>query len=131
MRNTTAWLMLLIGGLCLCQGCSPHVRGTGTDAQAQYAWGKLKAELDYPIEATYQAAEKAMEQLELAVLTGEHDEVAGEILARDAHDDTVRVELEALPRSRTKMTVRAGFLGDKNKTNVIFNTIMDNLREDG
>jgi len=119
---------ILIGCLFLYQGCQSSIRSGGADAQAKYAWGALKAELDYPLETTYRAAKKAAEQLELSIYTDRHDEVAGLITARDAQNDEVKIKLEALPQSRTIMTVRVGTVGDKNKSHVIFNQVLDNLR---
>ena len=40
----------------------------------------------------------------------------------------ITIKFEVLPRSRTKMAIRVGSFGDKNKSTVIFNRIMENLR---
>lgn len=130
-QNSISFLTVVIGSFILCQGCGSGIRGAGADAQAQYAWGKLKAQLHFPVETTYQASMKAAEELELSVFRDEHDEVAGLITARDAQDDTIKIKLEALPQSMTAMSIQVGTFGDKNKSNVIFNQIVKNLRQEG
>lgn len=122
---------LVIGGLLLCHGCGSGTHGAGGDTQAKYAWGTLKAQLDYPIETTYEAAREAVDELELTVSLDEQDDVAARILAHDAQNDAIAIKFEALPESRTKMTIKVGDWGDKNKSNVIFDQIVGNLGGSG
>ena len=120
--------LILAAAAIVSQGCGSNIRATGPDARANYGWGTLKATLEYPIGATHEAAKKALEELNVTVLQDEQDDLAGELLARDAQDDLITIKLEVLPRSRTRMTIRIGTLGDKNKSNVVFNEVMENLR---
>jgi hypothetical protein len=130
-RNVTSFLVFLAGGFLLCQGCSSGIQGPGADFNAQYEWGTLKAKLDYPISAAHKAAKAAVEELKLKVVYDAHDSVAGQIIARDADRQTIKIMLDALPMSRTALTMTVGFFGDKSKSNVIFNKIVENLRQAG
>jgi len=127
----TGILALAISGLFLCSGCHSEISGAGADTKAKYEWGTLKAELNYPIETTFMAAKKAAEELELTVILDQHDEVAGLIMARDAQEEKVKIKLEALPMSRTILTIHVGMFGDKNKSNVIFNQVVKNISKEG
>jgi hypothetical protein len=109
-------------------GCESPIHDTGPDARADYEWGTLGATLDYPLNLAFPAAKQALRELDVTILVDEQDDLAGQLLARDAHDETITIELEALPRSRTQMKIRVGSFGDKNKSSVIFTRIMENLR---
>jgi hypothetical protein len=123
-------VILMLTGL-VCSGCGSGIQGAGSDAEAKYGWGTLEATLQYPLGSVYEAAQTATSDLDLEVLLSERDDLAGEILARDAQEETVTIRLEALPRARTKMVIRVDVLGDKNKSNVIFNEIVKNLGATG
>jgi hypothetical protein len=126
MVPTTA---VSVAVMILSAGCAWNVPGAGPDAQAQYAWGALEATVDYPLAATHQAARNALNDLQLVVLQEEHDHLAGQLLARDAQDETITIRLKALPDSRTRLTIRISALGDRSKSNVIFSRIMEHLRQ--
>ncbi len=120
------WGVLALAVLTL--GCTSSIHGTGPDVRAEYEWGTLGATLDYPLDVAYLAAKEALTELDLVILQDEQDDLAGQLLARDAHDELITIELEALPRSRTQMKIRVGSFGDKNKSSVVFNQIMEKLR---
>ena len=120
------WAVIAFAVLVL--GCESPIHDTGPDVRVEYDWGTLEAELDYPLDATFLAAKEALTALEVVILQDEQDDLAAQLLARDAHDEMITIEFEVLPRSRTQMTIRVGSFGDKNKSSVIFNRIMENLR---
>lgn len=110
-------------------GCGSSLHGIGPDAEARYTWGTLEATLMHPLGVTHEAARVALTELQITVLQDECDHLAGQLLAHDAHEDTISIRLKALPESRTRMTIRIGTFGDKSKSSVIFNQIMGNLRQ--
>ena len=55
--------------------------------------------------------------------------MAGEISAMDAQREHITIGLEAWPRDQTELTIRAGVFGDRNKSAVIFERILQNLGE--
>jgi len=130
MRAVTVAFVGLILGVCLlCQGCRSSME-TGPDVRARYTWDVLKAKLDYPIDEVFGAASDAVDQLDLKVMWHDQDGIAGEVATIDAQRENITIDVEALPGSRTILTIRAGIFGDKNKSEVIFERIMENLRQE-
>lgn len=121
---------LVLSGPLLCPGCGTPRMQSGSDVRAKYAWDTLRARLDYPIDDTYRAASDAVRQLDLDVLWHDHDGVAGQISTLDAQREHISVEMEALVGGQTALWIRAGIFGDRNKAEVVFERIMENLREE-
>jgi hypothetical protein len=128
MRTVTVISVgFILGGLLLCQGCGTSVQ-TGPGVRASYGCETLRARMDYPIDDAYRAASDAVQQLDLCVLRHDQDEVAGEIYTLDAQRDTIAIEMEALPGERTLLTIRVDLFGNKNKSEVVFERIVENLQ---
>jgi hypothetical protein len=128
-RRAVAIRALVIGGCLLLAGCGSPAIETGPGVRAGYAWDTLYARLDYPIGEVYHAAGAAVKELHLKVLRHGRDGVAGEISAMDAQHEYIWIDLQAWPRSRTALTIRAGVFGDRNKSAVIFERILEDLGE--
>jgi hypothetical protein len=109
------------------QGCAPTYRDFATGAEARYEWETLRSELDEPIATTYAAARDAARELDLRALRCGLDGIAAEVIALDAHLETVYIRLEALPESRSLLTIRVGMFGSRNKSIVLFSEIMAQL----
>jgi hypothetical protein len=120
---------LVLSGAVLCQGCGTSVE-TGRNIRARYVWDTLHARLRYPIDDVYHAASDAVRQLDLDVVASDHDGVAGVISTLDAQRDYITIDLESMPRARTLLRIRAGVFGDRNKSEVIFERIVENLGEE-
>lgn len=130
MTRQDAALILLTFAVCvLCPGCGPTYRDPATGVEANYEWETLKAELDLEIDSVYPVARASVDELDLNVLRDKLDGIAAEIRALDAHFETVDIRLEALPEARTLLTIRVGPFGDKNKSIVLFDRIVQNLAQ--
>jgi hypothetical protein len=81
--------------------------------------------MEEPIGTIYCAAQDAAEELDLRLLRCALDGIAGEIVALDAHLDTVNIRLEALPEDRSLLMIRVGVFGSKNKSVVLFSQILE------
>jgi hypothetical protein len=88
--------------------------------------GRITGVVDLPIADFYHASERALRDLSVAVKITEHDGLAGQILALDADRDSIFIDLEALPGNKTRFSVRVGW-ADRNKTQIVFNKIKENL----
>lgn len=131
MRSIATMAVGIVGsGLLLCPGCGGTSVETGSDIRAGYAWDTLRARLDYPIDEVYRAASDAVSQLGLEVLRHDHDGVAGEIYTLDAQRDTITIDVEAMPKGRTYLAIRTGVFGDRNKSEVIFERLLENLGQE-
>jgi outer membrane lipoprotein SlyB len=118
----------LAGGWLLCPGCNTAVRGPEGRIEGTIRSGTLTATLDRGIGRSFGAVQEAVQQLGFTTVMTEQDGVAAEVLARDAQQQNITIKLEALSPSRTSLTMRVGIFGDKNKSNVIFRQIQENLR---
>jgi len=128
MRTVTVVSVgFVLSGLLLGQGCLGTSVQTGPDIRANYAWDTLWVHLDYPIDDAYRAASDAVRQLDLDVISHDRDGVAGQIYAVDAQRDTIVIEMEARLGERTRLTIRANVYGNKDKSEVILERIVENL----
>lgn len=126
-RVALASLFVVAAGCLVCSGCAPTYRDPATGAEARYEWETLRTELDEPIATMYAAARDAARELDLRTQRCDLDGIAAEILALDAHLETVTIRLEALPESRSLLTIRVGLFGNRNKSVVLFSEIMEQL----
>ena len=129
MRNPMGSLIgVLLVGSVLCQGCGTPVRGLEGSVEARIKYGTLTATMDRGIDRVYGAVQEAVKKLNLTIVMAEQDGVAAEVLARDAQGQNITIKLEAISQNRTALTMRAGMVGDENKSRVIFREIQQNLR---
>ena len=128
MRRLAIIAIFVVATGCLfCSSCAPQYQDPATGAEARYEWETLKAELDQPISEVYYAAKDTARELDLRPLRYDLDGIAAEIIALDAHFETVNIRVETLPESRSLLTIRIGLFGDKNKSVVLFSEIMERL----
>lgn len=117
---TTLLLAVPLSGI----GCTTTVINPGTDSSATHRFGRLTAEEGKDIAAVYQATEAAMNELGLSIIQKVKDELEAKIVARDAQDKKIIVELVALTKSTTQVKVR---VGSPEKARRIYQTIHDAL----
>ncbi len=122
------FVALGMAGSLLVGGCYTY-HNPATGEEAQYGCETLTAKLDAEIPAVYAAAKRATSEFRLRVTRAAQDGISGEIRAIDAQRDTVEVELGALPEGRTVLKIRIGAFGDKNKSIVLFEQIVENLSQ--
>jgi len=126
MQNRQILLALLLAmTVVLGQSCKTTVTGPEGQTSAIYQLGKLSAEEPAGITAVYQAAEKALTDLELSISQKTKDELSATIIARDSQDKKVSIELLAVTTDTTKMSIRAGSF---TKARRIYQKIHDNLQ---
>ena len=125
MNGRTALILLLVAALVAGFGCSTTVIDPGAQTSATYRWGKLNAQEPADITTVYAAAEKAMSDLGLSITQKTKDKLEANIIARDAQDKRISVELLAVRRDATEITVAVGSV---EKAQRIYQTIHDNLQ---
>lgn len=84
--------------------------GAGTIA---YLRGELKSMEDAPLERTYQAAQKAVKNLEFIVTSEQKDAFSAKLVARSATDKRIEVNLKELSDKLTEVRIRVGTFGDE------------------
>lgn len=117
--------VVLVGALV--QGCTIAVVGAAGAGTVAYVRGDLEVVESARLDAVYKAAEKAVGQLELNVVSKTKDALSAAIVARDAHDKKIRIKLKATAEGSTKLSIRIGIFGDETKSRLIYNKIKENL----
>jgi hypothetical protein len=124
MRMRTLLIALLGAAVLLGLGCEKSVIGPGGETVATYQGGTLRSNVSADINATYEAAEKAVKDLNLTVIQANSSQLGATIIARDMHDRKIEIGLTSLTEKATKMTVNTGSEASANR---IYREIMANL----
>jgi hypothetical protein len=124
MKTRMTLLVLLSAGILLSVGCSTTVISPNTKTSAEYRLGKLESNISADIATSYKASEAAMQELGLSVVQRVKDQLEARIVARDAQDTKIVVQLVAMTDEMTKLTIRVDSLA---KARRIYQAILDNL----
>ncbi|MBI4666587.1 MAG: DUF3568 family protein [Nitrospinae bacterium] len=112
VKKKLALLALVMAPL---YGCVALVAG-GAGAAGAYMWthGNLTRNYHQPMETTWEGALHALSVLNLPVIEQEHDKFNGRIKAKMAvKNDQLIIIMERWTDNETKVTVRAGPLGNR------------------
>jgi hypothetical protein len=120
-------VLLLCGAGVLVGGCIVVAAGAGAGTVA-YVTGSLEAVESKNVDVVYKATEKAAGELGLVTTEKTKDALSAKIIARDAQDKKIAINLKALAEESTKVSVRVGFWGDEVKSRLIYKKIQDNLK---
>ncbi len=103
--------------------------GVGAAGTVAYLKGDLEAVEAANLQTVYKATLKALDELELCVTRQSKDVLSAEIIARDAADQKVTINLKATTENTTKLSIRIGFFGSETKSRFIYQKIHDNVRQ--
>lgn len=92
-----------------------------------YVKGELERDYEAPIERVWQATLQAVEELNLATDSKEHDAFGGEIKGRLSDGTGFKIELERKGEKLTNVGVRIGAFGDRTKSEAIHAKIHSKL----
>ena len=120
-------IVLLIGIAVFSQGCVVAAVGIGAAGTIAYVKGDLEAVESKDLETVYEAAVKALDELELNVISKSKDALTATINARDAQDKKVTIILKRTAEQTTKISIRIGTFGDETKSRLIYQKINYNL----
>jgi hypothetical protein len=119
---------LFVGTAVLIQGCWYVAVGAGAAGTVAYVKGELKAVESKDIDTVYAATKKAVEQLDLKVTQDLKDALGAKVVARDAQDKKIMINLKKMADETTELSVRVGTFGSRTKSNLIYQKIHDNLK---
>jgi hypothetical protein len=108
------------------QGCLVAAVGAGAGTVA-YLRGDLETVEAKGIDTVYAATKKAVEQLDLNVSSDTKDALSAEIIARDAQDKKITINLKSTAEGTTKISIRVGTFGSETKSILIYDQIKKNL----
>lgn len=120
-------VLLAIGTSFILQGCMLLAVGAGAAGSVAYVRGDLEAIEAKKLDTVYDAAKKALEQLELSISKDAKDAMSAEIIARDSQDKKITVKLAAATEDSTKLSIRFGVFGDETKSRMVYDQIKKNL----
>lgn len=100
--------LLLFSTIALVQSCKSTIEGPNGPTTAIYSFGKFSTEESIGIDPLYEAAEKALTDLELNISQKTKDRLNATIVARDAEDKKITIELLSVTKDVTKMSIHAG-----------------------
>lgn len=118
--------LLLVASIVLGQGCKTTVIGPEGQTVATYRLGKLSAEEPKDINAVYQATLEALTELELSIIQKLKDELTAKVIARDSQDTRITVNLLAITKDSTKVTIHAG---SYTRASRVYQTIHKSLQQ--
>ncbi|MBN2181816.1 MAG: DUF3568 family protein [Sedimentisphaerales bacterium] len=121
-------IVLLIGIAAFSQGCVAAAVGIGAAGTVAYVRGDLEAVESENLDAVYEAAVKAVDELDLRVISKSKDALTATINARDAQDKKIKITLKNTAEQTTKISIRIGYFGSETKSRLIYQKIHDNLR---
>ena len=120
---------LVLNCLCLVTlgGCLVAAVGVGAAGTVAYVRGDLEAVEAKSLDELYDASVKAVDKLELALISKSKDALSAEIIARDSEDKKIRINLTSSAEGTTKVTIRVGTFGSQTKSRAIYEKIKENL----
>jgi hypothetical protein len=114
-------------------GCSKKWVAIGAAAAAVgsgayfYVKGDLKRNYEAPMEKTWQATVKAVEELKLSVESKQNDAFGGVIKGKMADGKGFTINVKRLGENTTEVGVRIGTFGDREKSEAIHDKILSLL----
>ena len=109
------------------QGCIVAAVGAGAVGTVAYLKGDLEAVEAASLNNVYQATEKAVEEMELFVISKKKDSLGATFTLRDAADKKIAIKLSAATENTTKISIRIGTFGSEAKSRTIYEKIKENI----
>lgn len=109
-------------------GCWAAVGAGAGGGTVAYLDGSMGAHLDHPFESVFDASLKAMEDLKYTTTSQTADARNAEIIARNAKDDKIKIEIEYVSEKSSKVEIRVGVFGDQELSMQILDQIKKNLQ---
>ncbi len=105
-------------------GAAAAAVGAGT---YYYIKGDLKRNYEAPMDKTWEATIKSVEELKLTVESQKHDAFSGVIKGKTADEKGFEINLKRLGENSTEVGVRIGTFGDRTKSEAVHDKIHSKL----
>ena len=99
---------------------------TGTTA---FIRGELESADNYPLEIMHQAARRAINDLQMPIVSERIGRDSGSIIARETEGRAVKIFLERKSPIVTKLNIRVGVWGDQAVSRLVQQSILERLPE--
>ncbi len=107
-------------------GCAAVLLGAGAGAGVAgttYVMGKLEDEVDKPVTQVHRAAVAGLKSLDLPVDKDRSDKLGAEIESETADQKKIWISIHSLGKTRSKIVIRVGLLGDEVRSRHILDAI--------
>ena len=126
--TASALLLSLLAILAALPGCLVAAAGAGAGGVI-YAQGDLESVEEAALDEAWSATVTAVEDdLDFRVYEKRKDGVSGELTARTATDEKVRIRLKPESATLTQISIRVDYFGDEAMSRAILERIQANLR---
>jgi hypothetical protein len=119
---------LLFIALAIFGGCRTVPYDSTGQTFAVFQFGEFKMLVNTTAPVTYQAAQKAVQQLDLFKTYEVQNKFEAQILARAHNDQKIRINIEEANSRQTLIRIRWGEGGDQAKSRKLFDAIEANLK---
>jgi len=120
---------LICGVIILVQGCMVAAVGVGAAGTVAYVKGDLESVEAASLDDVYSAAEKAVDELGLFVISKKKDALSATIITRDTADKKIKIYLASDSKETTKIFIRVGIFGDEAKSRLVYDKIKEYLQK--
>ena len=129
LKRKIILIVMLAGAAVLLEGCMLAAVGIGAAGTVAYVRGDLESVESENIDSVYEAALKALQELELQPTRKSKDALGAEIITYDAQDKKITIRLKSAPEGTTKLSIRIGVFGSETKSRLIYQKIRENLQK--
>lgn len=126
------FIIFVLTGLLICcnlSSCGLISASNSKQAEtASFRKGELHAELNSPLEETWQAVKAVADNSKFDIKSSRADAFSAVLKADDAQQRKVEIVLEKIDERRSRVRIRIGLLGDAEFSNQILDQIKKSLR---
>ena len=127
MKRILCLSAVALTSITLLTGCAALIVGAAAGAGGvAYVQGELKVTELVSHEVAGRAAEKALQDLNFAVIKRQQDGLSGTIEARTASDQKVVIKTKRISEKSTEVGIRVGLVGDEPKSRQILDRMQAN-----
>jgi hypothetical protein len=120
--------VLALAVLPLFTGCVVVVAGAAGAGAVAYVRGEMQASVEYDLNATFQASQRALKDLQFARIDDKQSGVDAQLISRTALDKKVEIKLKKITEGLTKVQIRVGVVGDQELSLTILERIKAELK---
>lgn len=116
--------LLAVAALPWLTGCVVVAAGAVGAGAVAYVRGELESSVEAGLDATYAAAQRALDKLEFARIEQRKSGLDAHLVHRTALDKRVEIKLKKVTERLTKIEIRIGLVGDQE----LSLTLLDKIR---
>ncbi len=131
VKTASFYVLIALAAVGL-QGCVAAALVGGAAAGAggvAYARGDLEAITDQNVETLHKACLAALDEMNIPVTSSERDVLEGRIIARGVDDKKITIKMKYQEPQVTKLWIRVGTFGDRDKSDAIYASVRKHLIE--